>query len=235
MSAALLASTSLTRFAFAAMVEPLPFDFESLTERMRLSAALPYASGDPPLPEVFATLKYDGYLKIQFDPERAKWSDSGTGYRVLGFPMGWLFKHAVGVFEVDGGEARPFDFGTDDFSFHDQDIGERAHAEPFPGVSGIKINYPINVDGKADELVAFLGASYFRALGPRQRLWAERARAADRVLGRCARGIPALLRILPRQPERRRPLTIYAALDSQSVTGAYRFVITPAGDARRRR
>ncbi len=62
------------------------------------------------------------------------WSDNGTGYRVLGFPMGWLFKHPVGVFEVDGGEARPFDFGTDDFSFHDQRYrGAGRSAEPFPG------------------------------------------------------------------------------------------------------
>ena len=80
-----------------------------------------------------------------------------------------------------------------------------------------------------DELISFLGASYFRALG-RNNIYGLSARGlADQFLARWPRGIPALLRILSGAPHRRRrALVIYAALESQSVTGAYASKSHPA-------
>ncbi len=85
---------------------------------------------------------------------------------------------------------------------------------------------------QGDELASFLGASYFRALG------------RDNIYGLSARGLlinswrdgpeefPRFSEFYLEKPTDKGPLTLYAALESPSVTGAYRIVIDPASDAR---
>ena len=232
-SAALLASTSLTRYAFAESAETGPFDFELFTERMEALAQTAYEPALPPLPELYASLNYDGYRMVQFNAAKAKWADAGLGYQVHAFPMGWLFKEPVAVSEIVGGNAHAIGFQTADFKFYDAEMKATAEAEPFPGVAGMRINYPLNRPGVSDELVSFLGASYFRALG------------RDNIYGLSARGLlinswrdgpeefPRFSEFYLEKPAAPTdPLTMYAALESQSVTGAYRFVITPAGPNR---
>lgn len=232
-SAALLATTSLTRQALAEQAEIGPFDFERFTERMKAMAALPYTAVTPELPEVYASLNYDGYRMVQFNPQKAKWADAGLGYQVHAFPMGWLFKEPVTVSEVVDGDAHSIGFETADFKIFDEGIKARAVEEPFPGVAGMRVNYPLNAADRSDELVSFLGASYFRALG------------RDNIYGLSARGLlinswrdgpeefPRFSEFYLEKPKTPTdPLTMYAALESPSVTGAYRFVITPAGPDR---
>ena len=77
-SAALLATTSLTRYSMAQDAEAGPFDFELFTERMKAMATQPYAAVAPELPEIYASLDYDGYRMVQFNPQRAKWADAGS-------------------------------------------------------------------------------------------------------------------------------------------------------------
>src|SRR4051812_34585551 len=85
-TAALLSTTSLTRIAFAQDSTPEPFDFDSLTERMRGKAAAPFNAAVPELPKLFASLDYDGYRKIQFDAQHARWLDNNSGFQVHAFP-----------------------------------------------------------------------------------------------------------------------------------------------------
>jgi glucans biosynthesis protein len=232
-SAVLLATTSLTRYAIAEQAEVGPFDFDSFTARMKAMAKSSYEPTVPPLPEVYAALNYDSSRMVQFNPSKAKWAGAGLGYEVHAFPMGWLFKEAVAVSEVVGGDAHAIGFETADFKIYDDGIKARAEAEPFPGVAGFRLNYPINTPKMPDELVSFLGASYFRALG------------RDNIYGLSARGLllnswrdgpeefPRFSEFYLEKPATAaEPLVMYAALESQSVTGAYRFVITPASPDR---
>lgn len=233
LAAALMTTTSLTGYGLAQEAETGPFDFDSFTERMKALAQMAYEPALPPLPEVYAGLNYDGYRMVQFDPQKAKWAADGLGYQVHAFAMGWLFKEPVAVSEIVGGSAHAIGFETADFKFYDDGLKAKAEAEPFPGVAGMRINYPLNKPGNADELVSFLGASYFRALG------------RDNIYGLSARGLlinswregpeefPRFSEFYLEKPASPAdPLTMYAALESQSVTGAYRFVITPAGPDR---
>nr|WP_311198994.1 glucan biosynthesis protein [Sulfitobacter sp. W074] len=74
------------------------------------------------------------------------------------------------------------------------------------------------------------------ALWERHALWAERARPC-RQQPACPKGeeFPRFSEVWLRRPEPGdSSATIYAALDSPSVTGAYRFVITP-GERHHRR
>jgi glucans biosynthesis protein len=230
----LLSSTSLTRSAFAqdeAEVE-FAFDFESFSARMKDLAATPFEPVTFELPESFNGLDYDDYRRIQFRPDHGVWAALGIGYQVHAFHPGWLFKEPVKLFELKEGTAKPVIFGSADFDYHDGAVEEAVAGETFPGVAGLRINYPLNEPGKNDELVTFLGASYFRALG------------RNNVYGLSARGLlmnswldvpeefPRFSEFYVERPAAAdQPLTVYAALESPSVTGAYRFVITPASDA----
>ncbi|MGV3490826.1 MAG: glucan biosynthesis protein [Devosia sp.] len=223
-----MSSTAFTPFALAQEQASEPFDFDVLTASMRELAAQPFAAVVPELPPLFANLTYDGYRKVQFDAERARWLDNNSGFQVHAFPMGWLFKEPVGVFEVADGQAKPFGFSNADFQFYDADMKAEAETAEFPGVSGVRLNYPLNQSDKMDELVSFVGSSYFRALG------------RGNIYGLSARGLainswvqgpeefPRFSNFWLERPTEGQPLVMYASLEGPSVTGAYRFEIIPA-------
>lgn len=230
-SATMLSSPALTRAALAEEVADTPFAFDALAQRMQERAALPHDATLPVLPELYAGLDYDGYRMVQFDSARAHWLDKQAGYQLHAFAMGWLFKEPVAVFEIVDGVARASGFVAEDFHYFDAAMQARADAEPFPGVAGIRVNYPLNAADRIDELVSFLGASYFRALG-RNNIYGISARGL--VIDSWREGpeeFPRFSEFYVEHPKDGGPLTIYAALDSQSVTGAYRFTINPASDA----
>ena len=96
------------------------------------------------------------------------------------------------------------------------------------GFSGVRISTPLNQANSKQPFLIFQGASYFRAL------------AAGQVFGAWARGIsvntaqplgeefPFFRTIWIKKPApEERYLNIYALLDGQSVTGAYRFRVEP--------
>lgn len=226
--AALLSSTSFTRLAAA---EEVPFDFERLTEMMRNKASQPFDAALPELPAAFADLDYDGFRKVQFDVGKARWAEADIGYQVHAFPMGWLYKEPVSLFEVADGVARPFDFGLADFKIYDAAMVSELEGQRFPGVSGFRINYPLNTPDTIDELISFLGASYFRALG-RGNIYGLSARGV--VLNSWVEGpeeFPRFTEFYLERPTSGGPLVVYAALEGPSLTGAYRFEIQPGSDA----
>ncbi len=230
----MLSSTALSGFALAQEAvgaAPAPFDFDLFTARMKDLAAKDYEAPQFELPDSFNGLDYDDYRRIQFRPDHALWAAEGPGFQVHAFHPGWLFKEPVKLFEITDGVASPISFGAADFDYHDADLQERVAGTTFPGVAGIRINYPLNAPERMDELVTFLGASYFRALG------------RDNVYGLSARGLlmnswldvpeefPRFSEFYVERPSvAGGPVTVYAALESPSVTGAYRFIITPGNE-----
>ncbi len=209
---------------------PPAFSFDMLTETMRQKAL---AEPQPPAPlEGFlAELGYDDYRKITFRNDRARWNEPGRLFRMQAFHMGWLFKEPVQVYEVVDGTAREMVFSTDDFEYRPE-LAERVPPHfDMPGVAGYKLLYPLNRADRLDEVVSFVGASYFRALG------------RGNVYGLSARGL-AINTGLPggeefprftafyieRPGDGSRRVVVHAALESPSVTGAYRFDIQPGAD-----
>ncbi|SFV38387.1 glucans biosynthesis protein [Devosia crocina] len=228
--AALLSTTAMTRQSVAATPVSGAFDFESFTARMRDMAAQPYQNPELIQSPVYEALDYDGHRRVQFDTKKARWLGDDHGFQIQAFPPGWLFKETVSVYEITSGDSHPFAFDTEDFIYHFDDKAERDAIESaaFPGIAGFRINYPMNKPDVADELVAYLGASYFRALG------------RGNIYGSSARGLlinswrdgpeefPRFSEFYLERPTGPGPMTLYAALESHSVTGAYRFVISPA-------
>jgi len=206
------------------------FSFDTLTEGARKRAETA-----PPAPEdvapIFANMTYDDYQHIQFRPTHARWTDPGVDWRMMPFHMGWLFKEPVRLHEVVDGMATEITYLTDDFEYRGN-LAERVpDGTALPGVAGFKLTHPLNQGDKMDEIISFIGASYFRALGQGNAYGlSARGLAIDSGL-RKAEEFPHFSGFWVERPEPgATQMTIYAALDSASVTGAYRFVVRPGVD-----
>lgn len=208
------------------------FDFDVLTDDMRALAQ----SAHVPAPKAegfFTDFDYDDYQAVQFNPKQARWAGPEAGVHLHAFHLGWLFAEPVNLFEVDAGIARPIVFLTDDFLYYDR-VKDRVPAhEPLPGVAGFRLNAPLNRVDLFDEVIAFLGASYFRAVGRGNGYGlSARGLAINTGLGK-PEEFPRFSRFWIEKPVPfARNITVYAALESESCTGAYRFVITPGTDTK---
>lgn len=210
--------------------QPQPFSFAWLDAKMATAAQADYVAPTD-APEVIADLDYDGYRKIQFNPDRARWDDDGSLFRLHAFHPGWLYKQTVAIHEVIDGVQTPMAFSTDDFLYYD-DLASRVplHRQ-LPGVAGFRLNTTLNRADLFDEMISFVGASYFRALA-RGNSYGLSARGLAINTG--LSGAEEFPRFTEFWLERPKPgqedAILYAALDSPSCTGAYRFVIRPGAE-----
>ena len=119
-------------------------------------------------------------------------------------------------------------FSTADFEYLN-DLADRVPADAqLPGVAGFRLNTPLNHPDRFDELVSFLGASYFRALGRDSRYGLSARGLALNTAGPQPEEFPRFTRFYLERPTQGLGETVvYALLDSPSVSGAYRFVIRP--------
>lgn len=221
------AASALLAMPVRAAAEGTPFSFDILIERMRETAGRPYAP-PPKIPPEALALDYDAYRKVNYRNDRSRYVDPDGEIRLQAFHTGWLFESAVQINDVHDGVARPFGFDWDDFDYFG-DVSDLIDRETeFPGVAGFRIVGRLASDAGLSEVVAFLGASYFRALGQ------------GNVYGLSARGLaintatggeeefPAFTEFwVERVQSDMDPVVIYAALDSPSVAGAYRIVLRP--------
>jgi periplasmic glucans biosynthesis protein len=205
------------------------FGFDDVERKARALAAQPYKQPSSTLPKEWLDLDYDQYRDIRFRPDHALWRAQKLPFEVMFFHPGFHFDHPVHVSEVVGNEVREVPYSPDQF-----DYGNNKLAKPnvrFPGFAGFRVHYPLNTAKYKDEVLVFLGASYFRALGKGQ------------VYGLSARGLaidtglasgeefPSFVEFwLVRPAANATELTIYALLDSRRVAGAYRFIVRPGAE-----
>lgn len=207
----------------------VPFDYADLRLRAESLAKQPYQPPDDPLPEVLRDLDYDQYRDIRFAPEQALWRDEGLPFQLQFFHRGFLQTNRVGINVIRNGVATPLGFTPEFF-----DYGGNEFAEPLPedlGFAGFRIHYPINRPDYHDEVAVFLGASYFRAVGAGQHYGLSvRGLAVDTGLPK-AEEFPWFREFWIEKPGREgRSLSLYALLDSESLTGAYRFEVIPGSE-----
>ncbi|WP_240360584.1 glucan biosynthesis protein [Pyxidicoccus caerfyrddinensis] len=202
------------------------FTAATVVERARALAARPYQEPRQSLPEAYAHLSYDAYRDIRYRNDQALWREAGLPFQAQFFHPGFLYPVPVVVNVVEGGRAEPVRFSPDLYTY-----GALVPAPPLAnaaGFAGLRLTHPLNRKDHFDEVVSFLGASYFRALGQ------------GNVYGLSARGL-AIDTALPRPEEfpsfrelwLERPapgadrVVVHALLDGPSVTGAYRFTLIP--------
>lgn len=208
--AALLASGALPRLA-AAAGEGSDFSWDKL-KSFALARARTRFGGLPPANPAAALIDYDTVGRISYRTDKTLWPSSGHGVRF--FPLSKFAASPVMVAIVENGRARPFGFTPDLFAITP---GPGA-PHVLPGLSGFRLMTP---GGKSDWL-AFQGASYFRASGALDQYGlSARGLAIDSGAGH-PEEFPVFTRFWL-EPSGD-ALTVYALLESRSVTGAWRFV-----------
>jgi glucans biosynthesis protein len=206
---------------------PVSFDLRTVADRALKLASAPFQDPSGQVPEFLLRIGYDQWRKIRFRKDHGLWNEEGSPFEVQFFHPGLLYNRTVKIGLVDADGIRDFPFSTDMFEYGDNDFADKvAHATL--NFSGFRVHAPINRRTYRDEVVAFLGASYFRAV------------SAGLQYGLSARGL-ALDTGLPSGEEfpyfreywllTPRPedtaFTFFALLDSPGCTGAYKFVVTP--------
>jgi len=203
--------------------------FQDVVARAKALAQRPFQDPAKDLPDVLKKLGYDQWRDIRFKAQRSLWE--GEPFSAQFFHPGFLYLHPVIIHYVDSKGTHQFPFSPDLFAYGSH--GPQGYLSQDHGFAGFRIHYPLNTPQYADELVAFLGASYFRALG------------RDLTYGISARGLAvdtaedtgeefpffSEFWILHPSP-RAKQIILYALLDSNSVTGAYEFTVQPGQETR---
>lgn len=206
---------------------PNPFRFEDVVRRARELSAAPYEAAQTQLPEPLNRLSFDDYRDIRFRPDKALLASSGSPFRLQLFHPGFLYQRPVTVNVLRDGVPTPVPYQRELF-----DYGRNKIEKPLPvnlGFAGFRLHYPLNNPKVFDELIAFLGASYFRFLGADQKYGISARGLAINVEGGEAEEFPHFREFwldMPKPDAER--ATVYALLDSPSVAGAYRFDIYPS-------
>jgi glucans biosynthesis protein len=218
--------------AAAAMLLPsiaCGFGFDDVARIAAARAATSFKVSTAKLPAALARLDYDHFRDIRFKPDRSLWRAEGLPFELAFFHEGLNFRDPVKISEVVGNTVREirFDPGLFDYGANDIDPQEMAGL----GFAGFRVHYAINSPKYKDEVLVFLGASYFRALGKGQRYGlSARGLAVDTALA-SGEEFPRFVEFWIRRPASgATELTIYALLDSRRMTGAYGFVVKPGID-----
>jgi periplasmic glucans biosynthesis protein len=208
--------------AFAATGDP--FTFDAVAERARTVAARPYQPPAKTPNTKLLSLTYDQHRDIRFRESHAAWRAERLPFELQFFHVGRGFTHPLEMNEVIAGVARPLKVAPDAFSYG----SAAAAAPPVPELAGFRVHYPINRESHKDEVIAFLGASYFRAVAAGQHYGlSARALAVDTAGGQ-GEEFPAFTAFWIERPAAdAKTLRLYALLDGPRVAGAYRFTITP--------
>jgi len=174
------------------------------------------------------SLTYDQYREIRFRPSEALWWNSESKFRVEFFHLGHLFNDQIEIFEFSNTHVQEIPFLEDAF-----DYGQSGYDPVFfnapDGYSGIRVKYPVNNDDVYDDLIVFQGASYFRALGMGHEYGLSLRGLGMNTIGE-REDFPRFTKLWLKKPDASaKQLTLFALLEGEKVTGAYRFDVFPMG------
>jgi glucans biosynthesis protein len=218
---------------------PEPFSPERLVARAQALSRQPH---QPPARDHRALLDridYDAHGRIRFRPEAALFVDGPGTYPVTFFHLGRYFQAPVRMhaLEAANGElpflAREIVYDEDAF---DMPADSPARALPRgAGFAGFRVQESRQpdparpLDWTTNDWMAFLGASYFRAVGELYQYGlSARGIAIDVAAPGVAEEFPAFTAFWFEPPRLEQPdtLVVHALLDGPSITGAYRFSMT---------
>ncbi|MCW5605526.1 MAG: glucan biosynthesis protein, partial [Burkholderiales bacterium] len=204
--------------------KPRPFDYARLKGRARALAQTPYRPSSEKVPEEVARLDWDQYQSIRYRDNYALWAEDGLRFQIKFFHLGLFFRTPVHIYAVVDGHAQEIAYDPGMFDYGKSGL-EHSRLPADLGFAGFRLHF--HTDSVRD-IAAFLGASYFRAVGKEMQYGlSARGLAVDSGMER-AEEFPMFTTFwLERPAKDSSTLTVYALLDSPSVAGAYRFGIRP--------
>ena len=219
------ATASTVDPALKLLGKPQPFDYAWLKGQARSLASAAFRPAQESLPDALKRLDWDQYQDIRYRADHALWTPDRLQFRVKFFHLGLFYKTPVRIFEVVDGSAQELAYDPAMFDYGKSGVaGARLPSDL--GFAGFNVLF--HTDPVRD-IVAFLGASYFRAVGGEMQYGlSARGLAIDAGMSR-PEEFPDFTSFWLERPARDSgQLVVYALLNSPSIAGAYRFIILPA-------
>ena len=211
-----------------------PFSFDALTKEMQSRATQPYMQQSSLPQSVLDRIDYEEHGKIKFNSDFALFHDGPGEFPVTFFHLGKYFRTPVHMYVLT--PAAQTAVATEilyDSAYFSMPANSPARELPKgAGFAGFRLQESRSgdqqkLDWHSNDWVAFLGASYFRAIGElAQYGLSARAIAVDVAAPGRSEEFPQFTRFYFEPPANgSKEVTIYAALEGPSVVGAYRFVM----------
>lgn len=206
---------------------PPTFSYARVVDKAKSLAAESYEPRDK-IPEFLQKLNYKTLNQIEFRPQKALWSGDKIPFEVRFHHPGSFYVYPVTIRIVTDDGVKPLPFSTDYFNYPSKKMRQRIPKDL--GFAGLKIMHQLNSAAYLDEIVSFLGASYFRAVPEGAHFGLSARGLAINTATNGGEEFPAFTDFWLVKPDPGdKEFTLYALLDSPSVTGAYKFVINPGG------
>jgi periplasmic glucans biosynthesis protein len=205
------------------------FGFDDLAAQAEAAARKPYRSVSRKPPAELQALSYDQYRDIRFRPDHALWRSEKLPFELMFFHLGKFQTETVRINEVTPRAVRHIPYRSADFDYGKNKLSPQAWGDV--GFAGFRAHYPLNNNAYKDEVVVFLGASYFRALGAGQRYGLSARGLAIDTVGGQGEEFPRFTEFwIDRPTADAKTLKVYALLDSPRASGAYQFEIRPGDE-----
>ena len=227
------------------------FDMQNVVAKAQELAKASYQDPKGQVPEWLSKITYDQWRDIRFRPEFALWRDQHLPFQVQFFHPGLYYNRVVAMNVVDDkGGVHPVPFSPSQFDYGRNDFASKVPQNL--GYAGFRVHAPFKRADYFDEVIVFLGASYFRAVGTNEVFGlSARALAIDTAEPSgeefpyfkefwMVTPVPPAKEPTPKKGKKSaakatkdppaataKEMTIYALLDSPSLAGAYRFTIEP--------
>lgn len=204
-----------------------PFSFNTVIAKAQALSKQPYRHPKGMVPDFLLGEIYDQWRDIRFRTEKSLWrKPKNSFFEVQFFHPGLYYDRTVAVNVVENGKAKHLAVTKDMY-----DYGKNTFYDQVPdeiGAAGFRFHAPYKNKNYSDEFLVFLGASYLRGV------------ASGHHYGLSARGLAVDTAspkgeefpwfrefwLFPPKPGDK-GITLYALLDSPSVTGAYAYTARP--------
>ncbi|SBS30568.1 Glucans biosynthesis protein D precursor [Marinomonas spartinae] len=200
------------------------FSYAWLKGYARHLSSQPYHNHQGEVPSSLKDLSWNAYQQIRYKDSEALWRTKGSLFHTEFFHLGRGFDTPVHMNEIKNGKVIPIDYSPSMFDYGKSKIDAKKLSKDL-GFAGFRMQFA--TDWKRD-VVAFLGASYFRAVGSEMQYGlSARGLAVDTALDQ-PEEFPVFTNYWLEKPKPgSSTVTVYALMESKSVSGAYRFDITP--------
>ena len=206
------------------LATPVPFTPDTVLMAAVQLAAAPYKAPSAPLPSVFSNLTFEQYASIRRMPGTAIWADDKLGFSLEPLHRGFLFATPITINIVESGLSQKVIYDPADFDFGKL---QQPAALGDLGFSGLRILKAS--DQGFEDVAIFQGASFYRSRARGQNFGVTARGLAIRTGDEPGEEIPLFREFWVEKPTpASNTLTMHALLDSESMTGAFRFTIRPS-------